>query len=141
MKTKDLLILVFLTITNAAISQTAPADAASAGAEFLKALEEENAPALRSLIGNDFILLSFDGQPVDSSTLLEAVSTGYLVIDSGSTSSNYTRHFQDTAITTGSWHIKGNLEGQSFDNRLVYTLVIVKQGGTWKIVSVQLTPS
>ncbi len=141
MKVKSFLILVFLAVTNVAISQTAPTDAASAGKEFLKALEEENAGALRSLIGSDFVLLSFDGQSVDSGTLLEAVSGGYVVIDSGSTYGNYTRHYQDTGIVTGIWNVKGSIEGHSFNNRLAYTLVVVKQGGAWKVVSVQLTPS
>ncbi len=142
MKTKSLFILVFLAVTNAVVSQTAaPADAASAGKEFLKAIEEENAGALRSLIGSDFVLLSFDGQSVDSGTLLEAMSGGYIVIDSGSTYSNYTRHYQDTGVVTGIWNVKGSIEGQSFNNRLAYTLVVVKQGGAWKVVSVQFTPS
>ncbi len=142
MKRKNILILVFLAVANAVISQTAiPTDAASAGKEFLKAIEEENAGALRSLIGSDFVLLSFDGQSVDGGTLLEAVSGGYVVIDSGNTYSNYTRHYQDTGVITGIWNVKGSIEGQSFNNRLAYTLVVVKQGGAWKVVSVQLTPS
>ncbi len=141
MKAKNLLILVFLAMTNAVVSQTIPADAASAGREFLKAIEEKNSGMLRSLIGSDFVLLNFDGQPVDSGTLLEAVSGGHVVIESGSTSGNYTRHYQDTGIVTGIWNVRGSLQGQSFNNRLAYTLVVVKQGGAWKVVSVQLTPS
>ncbi len=141
MKAKNLLLLIFLGVAHALAAQTAPTDAASTGSEFLKAIEQKNAGALRSLIGSDFVLLSFDGQSVDSGTLLEAVSTGYVVVDSGSTYSNYTRNYQDTGIVTGIWSVKGSIEGQAFNNRLAYTLVVVKQGGAWKVVSVQLTPS
>lgn len=141
MKQKNLLVLVFLAMVNAAFSQTVPTDAASAGRDFLKAIEEKNTGTLRSLIGSDFVLLNFDGQPVDSGTLLEAVSGGHVVIESGSTYSNYTRHYLDTGVVTGIWSVRGSLQGQSFSNRLAYTLVVVKQGGAWKVVSVQLTPS
>lgn len=141
MKIKNLWALACLFAANTAFSQAPPADAATAGKEFLNAITEENATALRSLMGNDFILLSFDGQSVDSATLLEAVGSGYVVIDSGNTYSNYTRHYQDTGIITGIWNVKGSIQGQSFSNQLAYTLVAVRQGGSWKIVSVQFTPS
>ncbi|GAA4445875.1 hypothetical protein GCM10023091_38040 [Ravibacter arvi] len=136
-----LLFFVLLFAAGPVFAQSPPVDATSAGREFLQALADENTASLRSLMGNDFILLSFDGQSVDANTLLEAVGSGYLVIDSGNSQGNYTRLFQDTGIVTGTWTVKGALQGQSFNNRLTYSLVMVKQGGAWKVVSVQFTPS
>lgn len=122
-------------------AQTAPSDATAAAKEFFTALTDKNGDALGKLLGNDFVLLSFDGQTVDSATLLEGVSGGYITIETGNTYSNYTRTYQDTGVVTGIWNVKGELQGQNFNNRLAYTVVSVRQGGTWKIVSVQFTPS
>lgn len=141
MKINALMIPVCLLCMHAAFSQTPPADAGSAASQFLNALVEEDAATLGSLVGSDFVLLSFDGEAIDAGTLLEGVSGGYLVIESGNAYSNYTRHYHDTGIVTGVWNVKGTLQGQSFNNRLAYTLVTVRQGGSWKVVSVQFTPS
>lgn len=141
MKIKNVLILICGLAVNTAFSQAPPADAASAGKEFLTALTEANAGNLGTLLGSDFRLLSYNGETIDAATLLEAVSGGYIIINSGNVYNNYTRHYQDTGIVTGIWDVKGAIEGQSFSNRLAYTLVVVKQGGGWKVVSVQFTPS
>lgn len=121
--------------------QNPPADATAAAKNFLQALTDENSNGLNQLLGRDFVLLSFDGQVVDAATLIDGVSGGYVVIDSGNTYSNYTRNYQDTGIVTGIWDVRGTVQGQSFSNRLSYTIVSVKQGGAWKVVSVQFTPS
>ena len=121
--------------------QNPPSDATTAAKNFLQALTDENSSALDQLLGRDFVLLSFDGQLVDASTLIDGISGGYVVIDSGNTYSNYTRNYQDTGIVTGIWDVRGSIQGQSFGNRLSYTIVSVKQGGAWKVVSVQFTPS
>lgn len=141
MKIRFVLFICCLLAFGKAYTQTSPADAGTAGREFLSALTEGNSSKMAGLLGTDFRLVSFDGQTVDSSTLLEGISGGYVVIESGNIYSHYTRNFQDTGICTGVWDVKGTIEGQSFRNRLAYTLVVIKQGGAWKVVSVQFTPS
>lgn len=141
MKIKIILFLLFGFVIETAYSQTPPADATTAAKEFFSALTEENSLSLGKLLANDFVLLSFDGQVVDASTLQEGLSGGYIIIDSGDTNRNYTRTYQDTGIVTGIWNVKGSLEGQSFSNLLAYTVVVVRQGGAWKVASVQFTPS
>jgi ketosteroid isomerase-like protein len=141
MKIKGFMIPVCLFLMHATFAQNPPSDPGAAASQFLNALVEEDAGTLGSLIGNDFVLLSFDGEVVDSGTLLEGVSSGYVVIESGSTYRNYVRNYHDTGIVTGIWNVKGTLQGHSFNNRLAYTLVTVRQGASWKVVSVQFTPS
>lgn len=124
-------------------SQTAPAipdNAQAASDAFFKALVDENAQALDKLVTPDFVIVNFDGELVDSGTLKEGVSGGYLVLESGSISGKYTRNFGDTGITTGIWAAKGTLSSNNFNMRLSFTTVSVKQGGFWKIASVHLTP-
>ncbi|MFA7472641.1 MAG: nuclear transport factor 2 family protein [Spirosomataceae bacterium] len=141
MKIKNILLFNCILALNFTFAQNAPTDASSAGRAFLTGLTEENTQVLNTVIGNDFRLLSFDGQMIDAGTLLEGISGGHVVIESGNIYNHYTRHFQDTGVVTGIWDVRGSIEGQSFSNRLVYTLVVVKQGGLWKVVSVQFTPS
>jgi hypothetical protein len=141
MKIKLALSFVFGLLIQLSFAQTPPSDASSAAKEFFTSLSESKTSTLQQLLGSDFLLLSFDGQTVDAATLLEGISGGYVVIDSGNTYGNQTRSYQDTGVVTGIWNVRGSVSGQSFNNRLAYTVVAVKQGGAWKIVSVQFTPS
>ncbi len=108
---------------------------------FFKALLDENGAALRPLLTTDFVILSFDGSLVDGNSLAEAMNGGYFNIEIGTLSGTQTRTYGDAAVVTGTWRAKGSFQGNRFENTLAFTSVCVRQGGAWKVASVQMTPT
>ena len=108
---------------------------------FFDALLAKDDQALRSLLTTDFDMVSFDGNLVDGGTLAEAIDSGYIAIESGDVSRTYARLYGDAGIVTGTWNAKGNLQGYKFENQISFMAVCVRQGGTWKLAGVQLSPT
>ncbi|MCE7068215.1 nuclear transport factor 2 family protein [Dyadobacter sp. CY326] len=138
-----LLILLGLTFCLTAAAQTSnvqPIDGTDCSNLFFKALAEKDAAALSSLVSNDFTAIGMRGQPIQSNQLVQAVSQGIIVIDSGMLSAARTRTYGDVAVTTGLWNVKARIENAGFEGELSYMSVCVKSGGRWKIVAVQFTP-
>jgi hypothetical protein len=46
----------------------------------------------------------------------------------------------DSAVMTGNWKVKGNIQGQALEADATFSVVSAKQGGSWKVVNVQFTP-
>ena len=89
---------------------------------FFDALLAKDDQALRSLLTTDF-------------------DSGYIAIESGDVSRTYARLYGDAGIVTGTWNAKGNLQGYKFENQISFMAVCVRQGGTWKLAGVQLSPT
>jgi ketosteroid isomerase-like protein len=115
-------------------------DPAASTTTFFQSLLDKKSSELTRVITSDFGVVSFDGEIVDGYTLSQAVSEGYLVIEEASTSGLRTRSYGDAAIITGNWKTKGNVQGTRFDTEVVFTSMCVKQGGSWKVASMQFTP-
>ena len=134
--------LLALTATISLAQSTYPSnDPAECTEAFFKALLDEDGAALGSLLTPDFAIMSFDGSLMDGRSLAEAVSGGYINIETGSLSGTRTRPYGDAAVVTGAWRAKGSLQGSRFENTLAFTSVCVRQGGAWKVASVQMTPT
>ena len=136
-----ILLLTFSAI--AAHSQstfTQPMDAMDCSNIFFKALLEEDYHTLESLLSGDFSISGFQGQEVDRNFILQAVTQGYLRIDSGMLSGTRLRNYDDVGVITGTWSARGQLQNNSFQNDLTYMVVCVKAGGNWKVSAVQFTP-
>ena len=137
-----LLFATFL-LTTATFAQT-PAtptqDPAALGNAFFKAMLDEDG-TISKYLTSDFSLISFDGQAVDGDLLAQAVTGGYVIIETGVVSDARTRQYNsDAAVMTGNWKIKGSIQGQATDSSSAFAAVMVKQNGAWKISSVQFTP-
>jgi len=117
-----------------------PVDATDCTSIFFKALLEKDSKALSNLLAYDFSVTGMDGQIINRDLLLEAVSQGYLRVDSGSISGTRTRDYGNVGVVTGIWNARGQLQNYSFQNDLAYMAVCVKSGGNWKISAVQFTP-
>jgi hypothetical protein len=132
--------MLFTTLSYA--QQTASTqDPAAVGNAFFKSLLDEDSKTLGTLISSDFSLLSFDGNVVDGDLLVQAVGGGYVVVETATVSDTRTRQYNnDSAVMTGQWKAKGNVQGQAFDNNVAFSVVCAKQGDAWKIVNVQFTP-
>ncbi|MFD2932422.1 nuclear transport factor 2 family protein [Spirosoma flavum] len=133
--------LLLTTTTFAQQANTLAQDPTALGNAFFKALLDEDSKTLGSLISSDLDVISFDGQSVDGDVLIQGVSGGFVLVETGTVADIVTRQYNsDAAVMTGTWKAKGNIQGQAFDNSVAFSLVSAKQGGTWKIVNVQFTP-
>ncbi len=111
------------------------------GNAFFKALLDEDSKTLGSLISTDLDIISFDGQSVEGDLMVQGVGGGAVVVESGTVSDALTRQYNDdSAVMTGTWKAKGNIQGQAFDTNVAFSVMSAKQAGVWKIVNVQFTP-
>ena len=142
MKTLALIILglAFSIVTNAQMTNVQPMDGLDCSNLFFKALLEEDATALEGLISNDFSVVGLQGQPIEGRALLQAVSQGFIVVDSGMLSAARTRIYGDVVLVNGLWNVRARIENNSFQGELSYMSVCVKSGGKWKVAAVQFTP-
>ena len=141
---KNFILLLFIVLSgitgHAQSAFNQPVDANDCTNIFFKALLEKDNKTLNNLLAYDFSVTGMDGQMITRDLLMEAVSQGYLRIDSGTTSGMRTRDYGNVGVVTGTWSARGQLQNYSFQNDLAYMAVCVKSGGTWKISAVQLTP-
>ena len=142
MKTFALIILglAFSIITKAQTTNVPPIDGPDCSNQFFKALLEEDAKALESLISNDFSVVGLQGQPVEGRALIQAVSQGIIVVDSGMLSGARTRTYGDVVLVNGIWDVRARIENNGFQGVLSYMTVCVRAGGRWKVTAVQFTP-
>ncbi|MCF0043487.1 nuclear transport factor 2 family protein [Dyadobacter fanqingshengii] len=117
-----------------------PIDGLDCSNLFFKALLEEDAKALESLISNDFSVMGLQGQPIEGRALIQAVSQGIIVVDSGMLSAARTRTYGDVMLINGLWDVRARIENNGFQGALSYMSVCVNSGGRWKVVAVQFTP-
>lgn len=136
-----------LLLTTAAFAQqittvTDPTqDPTAIGNAFFKAMLDEDGTSMGKLLASDFSITSFDGQAVDGGMLMQGVSGGYVTIATGVVSDARTRQYNtDSAVMTGTWKVKGAVQGQPLDANASFSVVSAKQGSGWKIVNVQFTP-
>ena len=140
-KTFFTVLLLFSLLRTYAQSGGTPAyDPTASASLFFTALLEEDAPALSRLLTPDFGIVSFDGKLIDGGTLAQSLAGGFIVIDAGSLYSLQTRTYGEAAVTNGTWQVRGTFQNRGFDTEVVFTVVSVRQGGSWKVASVQLTP-
>ena len=125
---------------SAQTSNVQPMDGTDCSNLFFKALLEEDAAALGNLISNDFNAAGLQGQPIQGTQLLQMISQGHIVVDSGMLFGARSRSYGDVAITNGLWNVSARIDNNSFRGELSYMSVCVKSGGRWKVVGIQFTP-
>ncbi|MCF0049751.1 nuclear transport factor 2 family protein [Dyadobacter sp. LJ53] len=132
--------LAFSFVARAQTTNVQPMDGLDCSNLFFKALVEEDAKALESLISNDFSVVGLQGQPIEAGALIQAVSQGVIVVDSGMLSAARTRTYGDVVLVNGMWDVRARIENNGFQGALSYMSVCVKAGGRWKVAAVQFTP-
>ncbi|SDG04297.1 protein of unknown function [Dyadobacter soli] len=141
---KQLLTILLLTIATTAFAQNTtpqPTDGTDCSNLFFKALLDEDANAVTSLISNDFTVTNFNGSTIDGRALQQAISQGYIVVDSGMLTGTRTRTYGDVAVVQGIWNVSARIQNNGFNGNVAYTSVCVRSGGSWKVTTVQLTPT
>lgn len=134
--------ILFITTTGAFAQTAAPAANEPAGlaTAMMKALEAEDASALSSLTTDDFTIVSYDGQTADRDLLSQALSGGFLVVETAPANNVRSRQYNgNTAIVTGDSKFKGSLQGTNFNSNVVFVVTCVKMNNGWKIANLQLS--
>lgn len=141
---KQLLTVIFLTTTSlptfAQNMAPQPIDGTDCSNLFFKALLDEDAANVASLVSSDFTVVNFNGQTIDGRALQQAVGQGYIIIDSGILTGTRSRTYGDVAIVQGLWNVSARIQNNGFNGDVAYTTVCVRSGGKWKVTAAQLTP-
>ncbi len=142
---KQLLTIFFLTISALPLiaqnNTPEPLDGTDCSNLFFKALLEEDAAAVGSLISSDFTVISFNGQTIDGRALQQAIGQGYIIVDSGMLTGTRTRTYGDVAVVSGLWNVSARVQNNGLNGDVAYTTVCVRSGGKWKVTAAQLTPA
>lgn len=136
------LLICLASVLPAAAQQNAsqPIDGTDCSNLFFKALLEEDAASVGSLVTNDFTAISFNGHLIDSRALQQAITQGYIVVDSGMLTGTQTRTYGDVAVISGQWNVSARIQNNGFQGNVAYTTICVRAGGRWKVTSAQFTP-
>ncbi|HEY0109759.1 MAG TPA: nuclear transport factor 2 family protein [Fibrella sp.] len=143
---KTIFLLGTLLITSVTFAQTTASTTAqepqALASAFFKALEKEDAAAIATITTDDFAIINFDGQTADRDLLGQALGGGYLIVETAPTNNLRSRTYNSTtAIVTGESTFKGSVQGNNFNNNVVFTMTCVKMANGWKIASAQLSGS
>jgi hypothetical protein len=142
---KQLLAIFFLTFASLAASAqdnaSQPTDGTDCSNLFFQALLDESATAVSNLISNDFTVTNFNGQTIDGRSLQQAITQGYIVVDSGMLTGTRTRTYGEVAVVQGFWNVSARIQNNGFNGNVAYTTVCVRSGGKWKVTAAQLTPA
>jgi hypothetical protein len=107
---------------------------------FLTSITEKNTSNLRSLVTTDFAVVSWNGDLVDSYLLSQGLQEGIVNLQESKPTGMRTKNYGDAAVITGNWKVMGEIEGNRVDNFMIFTALVVKQGGVFKLASFHLTP-
>ena len=107
---------------------------------FFKGMLDEDAAPIEKVTAADFLIISFDGTIAEKDLVLQGVGGGFVLIETGVVSGLRVRTYGDNAaVVTGSWKAKGAIQGNNFDNEIIFGTTCIKTAGSWKMVSMQFT--
>ena len=122
------------------------ASTANAEEEVKKALEalaadtaKNDADAIAVRLADDYYLITPQGTMQTKAERLASVKSGNTKFDSFAYEDIKVRQFGNTAVATATVRAKGKTEGKDVPGQIKATLVLVKQGTDWKVVSAQAT--
>lgn len=100
------------------------------------AVLQRNAPAMDSLLGDDYIGITPNGTLESKEQTLDSMKKGVLSLSSIEVSDRKIRFYGKTAVVTSKVEVAGSSEGSPATGGYRYTRVYVRDpGGGWKIVS------
>ena len=139
---KLIALVAFIGLTSVAFAQNTTSGSASpetTSNTFFVALQNEDSGAMTKILADDFQITAADGQSADKELMGQALSGGYLVVDTATPSNVKSRMIGTaTSVVSGVLKFKGSLQSQAFDNKVAFTVVTTKQGDTWKVSDVRL---
>jgi len=104
-----------------------------------KAIVRKDEPAIAGNMADDFRMIDRYGNVETKQAFVAGIMDPKLSIDPYTVEEFEVRIYGDTALLSGRTHMTGKYDGQPFTSNYRYIDIYVRKGGTWKIVSVQIT--
>ena len=104
-----------------------------------KAIVAKDRVAVAGNMAEDFRIIDGSGKIQDKAAFVADILDPGLTIDPYTVDEFEVRLLGDTALLSGRTRMTGSFEGKPFESNYRYIDVYVRRGGTWKIVSVQIT--
>jgi ketosteroid isomerase-like protein len=107
---------------------------------YVVALKGKDTAALERIWADDLIFTNPRGVVKTKAQRLADIQSGATRFDSLEWSDRQVRVYGDTAVITDLTTLKGHAGGQDVSGQYRTTQVLVRRGGRWQIVSLQMTP-
>jgi ketosteroid isomerase-like protein len=104
-----------------------------------KAIVRKDESAIAGNMAEDFRMIDKYGNVEAKQAFVAGIMDPKLSIDPYTVEEFDVRIYGDTALLSGRTHMTGKYDGKSFESNYRYIDIYVRKGGTWKIVSVQIT--
>ncbi len=108
--------------------------------ESIAALKGKDTAALARIWADDLIFTTPRGDVQTKAQRLADIQSGATRFDSLETTDIAVRVYGDTAVTNGLTTVKGQYSGQDASGQYRVTQLLVRRGGVWQIVALQMTP-
>ena len=130
--------------TKPATEKAAPAAAeqelAQVADQYLAALKGKDAAALGRIWADDLTFITPGGAVQTKAQRLADIQSGATKFDTLDSSERTFRVYGDAAVMTTLSTIKGQYAGREASGQYRVTQVLVRRGGAWQIVAIQMTP-
>lgn len=104
-----------------------------------RAIVRKDRAAIEANMAEDFRQIDGAGDIETKASFVEGLLSPKLEIDPYTVEDFEVRLYGDTALLSGRTRMTGSFDGRRFTSQYRYVDVYVRRGGTWKIVSVQIT--
>ena len=105
-----------------------------------KAIVRKDRAAIEASMADDFRQIDRAGNVETKKSFVDGLMSSDLQIDPYAVEDFDVRLYGDTALLSGRTRMTGRYQGLPFASHSRYIDVYVRQGDTWKIVSVQISP-
>ena len=104
-----------------------------------QAIVRKDEKAIAGNMAEDFRLIDGYGNLETRKSFVAGIVDPKLTINPYTVEEFDVRLYGDTALLSGRTHMTGTYDGKAFESNYRYIDIYVRRGGTWKIVSVQVT--
>ena len=105
-----------------------------------KAIVRKDRAAIESNMADDFRQIDRAGNVETKTSFVDGLLSPDLQIDPYTVEDFDVRLYGDTALLSGRTRMSGRYQGKPFRSHYRYIDIYVRQGGAWRIVSVQISP-
>jgi ketosteroid isomerase-like protein len=104
-----------------------------------KAIVRKDKAAIEANMAEDFRHIAGGGEVQGKAPFVQGLVSSALEIDPYTVEDFDVRLYGDVALLSGRTHMTGRYEGKPFTSHYRYIDIYVRQGGQWRVVSVQIT--
>jgi ketosteroid isomerase-like protein len=119
-------------------SNASPADdekaVAALDSQYQEAVKKNDVAKMDRILGNDFILVTGQGQTQTKSDLLKESGSGTITYEHQEDTNRTVRVWGDTAVVTALLWVKGSEKEKTFDYKLWFSDVYVRTPAGWRYV-------